>query len=527
MIRRFFIALSSAAFAAVCVSVLFAFLPVSCEGTAEVGENVKKTGTASEISVSDAVTDASGFDDLSFLCDGDLLTGYSSDGSACLTAEYSRGIGSLYFIYYNEYGEYAVTDNDTGKTKTVGQGSFLHDYIDLSDLFGHAPSSVTVSWDSGHVAINEMYIFTLGDAPDYVQQWELPAEEGADMILFSTHGDDEQLFFAGILPYYANALGYRVQVVYLTNHRSNSDSRVHEMLNGLWAVGCTIYPVFGSFSDFLYDSIEKTYSVFETQGVSRDDIIEFCVEQIRRFKPLVIVAHDFDGEYGHGQHMVYADCVAAALEASNDASYFPDSADEYGVWDVPKAYFHLYEENQIVMDWDTPMEELDGMTPFEVTQKLGFPCHVSQQWTWFNGWINGKGTAITKASEIEYYSPCLYGLYRSTVGPDIEKNDFFENLITYEEAEAAQNRQNSHRILENKRLEMPKEASSGSYESLTSPTETDNQTETAPSGGVSDEDDGIGKIAALFAIGVAIISVAAAALCLISRARRQQQRMKK
>ena len=26
------------------------------------------------------------------------------------------------------------------------------------------------------------------------------------------------------------------------------------------------------------------------------------------------------------------------------------------------------------------------------------------------------------------YSPCKYGLFRSTVGEDVEKNEFFENL---------------------------------------------------------------------------------------------------
>ena len=76
------------------------------------------------------------------------------------------------------------------------------------------------------------------------------------------------------------------------------------------------------------------------------------------------------------------------------------------------------------------MEELNGMTPFEVTQEFGFPCHVSQRGTWFNRWIYG-GDTITKASQIETYSPCLYGLYRSTVGPGTGLNDMFENVTPY------------------------------------------------------------------------------------------------
>ncbi|MBQ4178508.1 MAG: DUF4406 domain-containing protein, partial [Elusimicrobia bacterium] len=39
----------------------------------------------------------------------------------------------------------------------------------------------------------------------------------ADMMLFSTHADDEHLWFAGLLPTYVDR-GYDIQVVYFTNH---------------------------------------------------------------------------------------------------------------------------------------------------------------------------------------------------------------------------------------------------------------------------------------------------------------------
>lgn len=420
-----------ALFLCLCVLLPFAVPAQAAEATET---EASETRQAEDISSAKYVTSVTGFTDWGYFFDEKVLQGGTSSGNASMTIEYEDGIGSVYFIFRYEYGEYTVTNNDTGETKTVGQGSFLHDFLDLEGMFGTAPTSVTIKFENGDVRLNEVYIFTPGETPDFVQKWDMPVEDETDMILFSTHGDDEQLFFAGLLPYYANALDYQVQVVYLTDHRNNTNQRVHEMLNGLWAVGCTTYPVFGSFADFLYDTMEQTYAHFETLGTTRDDIIEFCVEQIRRFNPLVVVAHDFAGEYAHGQHMVYADCVAAALEISNDATQYPELAEKYGTWDVPKAYFHLYEENQITMDWDTPMEELDGMTPFEVTQKLGFPCHESQQWTWFYKWINGKNdVVITKASEIATYSPCLFGLYRTTVGPDVEKNDFFENLTTYAE----------------------------------------------------------------------------------------------
>ena len=75
------------------------------------------------------------------------------------------------------------------------------------------------------------------------------------------------------------------------------------------------------------------------------------------------------------------------------------------------------------------MNELGGMTPFEVTQKYGFPCHKSQQWTDFTQWLNGYNGEIKKASQIYSNNPTKFGLYRSTVGEDRLKNDFMEKYF--------------------------------------------------------------------------------------------------
>lgn len=393
---------------------------------------------ATLISTMRSVKSHSGFQDVSVIWDDVLNKSLASKDTASLTLEHSEGIGSLYFFYQYPYEVgYTVTDNATGQSFIAGKYGFLHDFVDLVAMFGYAPSSVTVTYPHGKVHICELRLYSPGTPPADVQRWKPPAEHKADLLLFSTHGDDEQLFFAGVLPYYAKALGYNVQVVYLTDHRNLTTSRVHEMLNGMWSVGCDVYPVFGSFPDFLKETISSAYSEFKAYGYTRSDILDYCTEQLRRFKPKVVVAHDFNGEYSHGQHMVYADCVAEALTAASDPAKMPHSAELYGTWDTPKAYFHLYWENILVMDWDTPMEELDGLSPFQVTQKYGFPCHKSQLWTWFSGWINGKnGVKITKASQIATYSPCLYGLYRSTVGPDVEKKDFFENVTTHAQDDA-------------------------------------------------------------------------------------------
>ena len=392
-----------------------------------------------------------GYDSFQFLKDGNLKTFKRSAGDATITLTAPQGIGALYILFDVEYGPYTITDNATGNTVIAGQHGILHEYVDLSQL--NEPTSVTISFEAGPVRLSEICVFTPGQSPEYVQRWDLPLDNKADIVLFSTHGDDDQLFFAGLLPLYAGEKGCGVQVVYMTDHRNNTKARTHEMLNGLWAVGVKAYPVFGEFADFRIDDMNETYREYANQGVTEEQLQAFVVEQLRRFKPLVAIGHDIKGEYGHGMHMVYTDLLIKALDMSNDPDAFPALAEQYGLWEVPKTYLHLYTENPIEIDYDQPLTAFNGMTAFQVSQKLGYPCHESQQFTWFTGWINGKNEPITKATQISTYNPCKFGLYRSTVGDDVAKNDFLENITTYGEQERLEQERLEQERLEQERLE--------------------------------------------------------------------------
>ena len=404
-----------------CVMILFC----SAEPTAYAAETVQMAENISEKSL---VEHQKGFSGVNQLFDKRTKEPVKFRENTQLTLFHEEGIGSLYLIFDKEYGEYTVTEPETQKTYTAGTDGFLHEFLDLETVFGKAPSRVILSFENGEGKLNELYAFTSGQTPDFVQKWEHPKDGETDIVLFSTHGDDEQLFFAGLLPYYAVERDCQVQVVYMTGHRNMAMRRSHEMLDGLWAVGIRSYPVFGAFGDYNTKSVAETYRRYQQKGITEEDILSFVVENIRRFKPKVAVGHDLEGEYGHGMHMVYAENLCNAVVVSMDPEAFPDSAEEYGVWDVPKTYLHLYPENPVIMDWDQPMESFDGMTPFEVTKQLGFPAHDSQQ-TYYSWYFDGKKTA----ADITKYSPREFGLYRTTVGEDVEKNDFLENVTTHEE----------------------------------------------------------------------------------------------
>lgn len=397
--------------AAIIVSALAAVIPLSCSDAAELAFEIR--GVDAKIAER--------------LTDGNYNTYASLGEDASIELLCEKEIGSAYIVFDRVYGEFSLTDPDTGKSVRCGENGFLHTFLDVRALLGENVRRVKLDFDTGEISLADLYLFGKGEVPAWVQKWKKPADGDADLLLFSSHSDDEQLFFAGILPYYAGERGLNVQVVYFTNHY-DVHNRPHEQLNGLWTVGVTVYPVIGELPDLYSESLDTAIAQYRWAGYGEDDIVGIQVELIRRFKPFVVVGHDVNGEYGHGAHRLNTYTLRQALELSGDKESYHDSAEKYGTWDVPKTYLHLWGENKIVMDWDEPLDSFGGRTAFEMTVE-GYGCHLSQHWTWFTRWLKGTDYApITAASQIKTYSPCEYGLYRTTVGADAEKNDFFENV---------------------------------------------------------------------------------------------------
>lgn len=385
--------------------------------------------SAEEIPGRDCLKGSKGFGDTWPLADGNHYQAIACPAGAELTLQ-SEEIGSLYLIFSEAHGEYQIIDNETGETREFGSGEYYHEFADLQEAFGKDLRDITLRFPR-ETKLCEVHVFTPGEVPDWVQKWTTCPDGEADLMLISAHGDDEQLFMGGVLPEYAGERGMNVQVVYLTNHFNFQAYRIHEMLDGLWACGVRQYPVFGPFRDIYSMRMADAYSVHASFGETREVMLDFFVEQLRRFRPMVAITHDVNGEYGHAQHQICADLLMEAVSLSSDPDQFPETAEKYGTWDVPKTYLHLYPENPIVMDWDQPLEAFDGMTAFQVCRDYGFPAHASQVKDF--AWYYAK---MERAADIPQYSPCQYGLFRSTVGEDREKNDFFENVMTHAEEAA-------------------------------------------------------------------------------------------
>lgn len=254
--------------------------------------------------------------------------------------------------------------------------------------------------------VGRITLYSEGILPADVQTW-LPPVEKADMMVFSTHQDDEVIFLGGTIPYSEVVCGRPTITVYMANC---TRERRREALDSLWEMGSRHYPEFINMKDEKVDSIKAGVKLWG----GKDNILKEMVQRIRRFKPEVIVTQDLNGEYGHNQHKIVARAMKYAVEAAADPAQYPDSYNIYGAWQVKKLYIHLLKENQIRMDWLTPQPALGGLTLLKVAQN-GMAKHASQT-QYFA--VKDRGT----------YDNSLFGLQLSTVGEDVEKNDFFENI---------------------------------------------------------------------------------------------------
>lgn len=339
------------------------------------------------------------------LSDNNYNTYVTLNTEDTITIENTEMFNYVYIIYYVESMTGTINYNDTS-TK-VGENQFLHECIKLDE----ETNKITINYDDT-VRIKEIFLFN-ETLPNWVQTWNKPLDN-ADILLFSTHSDDEHLFFAGLIPSMI-ASGKNIQVVYLTHHNDNP-KRLDEQLNGLWAVGLRNYPVLGAFPDAYSESLNGATNNLAYAGFSLDDVINFQIDIIKRFKPLVVVNHDEAGEYSHGQHILNTHALKEALNLLED-EYKPE-----------KVYLHLYAENPITMNYDVPLEYYNGMTAFEVS-KLGYAEHDSQQYTWFTDWLKGKNNEYTKASDIKTYNPTKFGLYYSKNGNyETLDNDLFHDV---------------------------------------------------------------------------------------------------
>lgn len=213
------------------------------------------------------------------------------------------------------------------ETILCGKNCFLHEYVKL-----HYPCQMaTISSLSFSPAILSIQKFPPGILPNYVQNW-LPPCKKADILLFPTHSDDEFVFLCGVIGKYSSNKSIQIQLAYICEFWTTDSIREHEKLDGLWNAGIRHYPITGPIPD-LYPKHKAIRTLKVYKSLFYNQMLKYVVAQIRRFKPSIVVGHDFIGESKHIMHILSSLVLSNAVKVTNDAKVYPDLANLYGLWD--------------------------------------------------------------------------------------------------------------------------------------------------------------------------------------------------
>lgn len=326
-----------------------------------------------------------------------------------VTAPAGMPIHGLYICFATmpEQWEIQIADGKDWMTYQQGDTRFLHTYVNIPDG-AEKVRIISTSEKKTAMRINELYVLSEGDVPSWVQRWE-PTHEKADILFISTHPDDELIFFGGAIPTYAAEQQRKVVVAYFTY---SNVARSSELLNGLWHMGVRNYPVIGEFRDAFAKNLTTAYK----NAGGKNKVREWVTGLYRQYQPEVVVTQDKDGEYGHKQHIMVAEAARDCIELAATEGEFLDSFMKYGAWQVKKLYLHLWPENQITFDWNVPLISMNGSTGLELAAEA-YTYHKTQASSGFS--------VLETGAE---YDNRLFGLAFSTVGEDVRKDDFLENI---------------------------------------------------------------------------------------------------
>ena len=305
------------------------------------------------------------------------------------------------------------------------------------------------------------------------------------VMVVHAHGDDEGIFFGGLLPYTTQVLKLNVVLVMLNSGAPGKDPKIREqeMRNVGWIYGLRSQPIYRRFRGHgdLHGGIKPINNAWNawdgniTNGLAdtnnngiydgRDYGAIFMAEQIRRYRPEVLATHDIKGEYGHGAHkatsIVCEDAIAMAADPSLViANLLP--------WQVKKFYRHMHGKTngshkpdpssssalKLFHDFwqevsvDTDNNGIPDKTPLQVAnQALWF--HASQGRPKLSTcYANGETNAKWQQHPCEWWELVSSTVGDDTIVPDFEapnadnhlmiysgwaKGDFFEHLSVFKD----------------------------------------------------------------------------------------------
>ncbi len=331
-----------------------------------------------------------------------------------ITVPSEHTIGGIYFVWnvapkswelsaLDESGD-AKASQSGGKQRYLTQFVPIQDSLERFDRF-----RLSFSADPGcNVEIADLSVFTKGKPPYYAPMWQ-PFSGKVDLMTIAAHPDDEDLYLGLPAAIYGNE-GKKCVTVFMSSGGSATSVRRYEGQESAWSLGNKQYPVMRYVKDVRTSTLEEA-----EQNWPLDDTVSYIVEQIRKYKPSVIVTHDASGEYGHGAHMLTSYATQLAFVKAGDPTQYPESAKKNGTWNAGKLYAHLYNVNPLdPLNLQKKLNSYGNRTAYQVVADA-YARHKSQ--------LPGRSLPTDGTYDMRRFGLCL-----SNLGEDRVHSSMFENV---------------------------------------------------------------------------------------------------
>ncbi len=287
--------------------------------------------------------------------------------------------------------------------------------------------------------------------------WLSQPEKAAVMVI-GAHPDDETIFFGGAIPHYALVRDLPVQWITMNHAQGGQNLRTAAAGDLVASYHLDLDKDGFRETDVRnYRSTVESHNAAHIYGMGHAPLtplfdgdfdtpekVEYIATQIRLSRPEVIVGHDFDGEYGHFQHVTLARGVYKAYDLAADPNYVDGNLP----WQVKKLYttnassiprfvdgqsvstvsssLHWWDEHYGVLEGGTSRQVADlGMDEHE-TQRLG--AHLLFDSDPNNNFLPNELYVDSYLRNRNQDPSETWSLLRSEIGPDIGDNNFLEGL---------------------------------------------------------------------------------------------------
>ena len=268
----------------------------------------------------------------------------------------------LYICFAEMPEAWSIEEEINGEWQTSIEGTTDYYHVLVALNGKNHFRLVGISEKKSYLKLNEVFVFSDGELPDWVQQWE-PTPKKADLLLLVAHPDDELIWGGGHL------LDDKYLVVCMT--RGNDPVRSAEFKSVMEATGdkylILSYP----------DKIGKDRSSW---NYWKKDM-EADIATVLNYKNWKQVAtHNADGEYGHHHHQMTHQLVEEAYRETNcDAAfysfgkYYVNDKVPYDLEEMPKdLYIQKRKLAKLYVSQRTTVRKMYHMLPYEYWQKEDF-----------------------------------------------------------------------------------------------------------------------------------------------------------